>query len=84
MDIKTILNFRPKNKEALENIKDLTLIVKKFIKENILFQSLIEKLSQTLSIPKSIIEKRSIKLYLKITTLKKFIFKNSFKYLKRF
>ena len=37
MDIKTISNFRPKNKEALENIKDLTLIVKKFIKENILF-----------------------------------------------
>ena len=80
MDIKTILNFRPKNKEALENIKDLTLIVKKFIKENILFQSLIEKLSQTLSIPKSIIEKRSYQIIFKNYNIekKKFIFKNSF------
>ena len=71
MDIKTILNFRPKNKEALENIKDLTLIVKKFIKENILFQSLIEKLSQTLSIPKSIIEKRSYQIIFKNYNIEK-------------
>ena len=71
MDIKTISNFRPKNKEALENIKDLTLIVKKFIKENILFQSLIEKLSQTLSIPKSIIEKRSYQIIFKNYNIEK-------------
>ena len=34
MDLKTILNFRPKNKGALEIIKDLTVVIKKFVKEN--------------------------------------------------
>lgn len=80
MDLKTILNFRPKNKEALEIIKDLTFIVKKFVKENTLFQFLIENMSQTLSIPKSIIEKRSNQIIFKSYNIekKKFIFKNSF------
>ena len=80
MDLKTILNFRPKNKEALENIKDLTFVIQKFVKENILFQFLIENMSQTLNIPKSIIEKRSNQIIIKSYNIEKqkFIFKNSF------
>ena len=80
MDLKTILNFRPKNKGALEIIKDLTVVIKKFVKENTIFQYLTENMSQTLNIPKSIIEKRSNQIIFKNYNIekKKFIFKNSF------
>ena len=77
MKLKAILTYATDQKDIFKIIKNLTLFIKKYVNENIMFQDMIKKISLTLDIPKSIIEKRTYQIIFRNYNVekKKFIFK---------
>ena len=58
MKLKAILTYASDENDIFKIIKNLTLFIKNYVNENIMFQDMIKKIGLTLDIPKSIIEKR--------------------------
>ena len=83
MKLKSILTYTSHENDDFKIIKNLTIFIKQYVIENIMFQDVIEKISITLNIPKSIIEKRSYQIIFRNYNIekKKFIFKNNLFYI---
>lgn len=83
MKLKAILTYATDQNDIFKIIKNLTLFIKKYVNENIVFQDMIKKISLTLDIPKSIIEKRTYQIIFRNYNVekKKFIFKNNLLYI---
>ena len=83
MKLKAILTYSPDENDIFKIIKNLTLFIKKYVNENIMFQDMIKKISLTLDIPKSIIEKRTYQIIFRNYNVekRKFIFKNNLFYI---
>ena len=83
MKLKAILTYATDQNDIFKIIKNLTLFIKKYVNENIIFQDMIKKISLTLDIPKSIIEKRTYQIIFRNYNVekKKFIFKNNLLYI---
>ena len=83
MKLKAILTYTPDENDVFKIIKNLTLFIKKYVNENIMFQDMIKKISLTFDIPKSIIEKRSHQIIFRNYNIpkKKFVFKNNLFYI---
>ena len=82
MKLKAILTYATDENDIFKIIKNLTLFIKKYVNENIMFQDMIKKISLTLDIPKSIIEKRTYQIIFRNYNVekRKFIFKNNLIY----
>ena len=48
MKLKAILTYSPDENDIFKIIKNLTLFIKKYVNENIMFQDMIKKISLTL------------------------------------
>ena len=83
MKLKAILTYASDENDIFKIIKNLTLFIKNYVNENIMFQDMIKKIGLTLDIPKSIIEKRTYQIIFRNYNVekRKFIFKNNLFYI---
>ena len=83
MKLKAILTYASDENDIFQIIKNLTLFIKNYVNENIMFQDMIKKIGLTLDIPKSIIEKRTYQIIFRNYNVekRKFIFKNNLFYI---
>ena len=59
MNFRSIFSYNSTGQNVYDIVKNLTLFIEKFVNKNLNIQDLLNELSQTLEIPKSVLEKRT-------------------------
>ena len=59
MNLRSIFSYNSTGQNVYNIVKNLTLFIEKFVNKNLNIQNLLNELSQTLEIPKSVLEKRT-------------------------
>ena len=84
MNVKSIFFYKYTKKDPYLIVRNLVLFVKKYLRQNSIFQKLFFDLSKILDIPKDILEKRSNQILFNSYEFEKKKFNNSYSYIKIF
>ena len=84
MNVKSIFSYKCGKKDPYSIVRNLVLFVKKYLKQNSVFQKLFFDLSKILDIPKEILEKRSNQILFNSYEFEKKKFNNSYNYIRIF
>jgi hypothetical protein len=84
MKLKAIFFYKCNKKDPYLIVRNLVLFVKKYLKQNSIFQMLFFDLSKILDVPKDILEKRSNQILFNSYEFKNKKFNNSYNYINIF